>query len=623
MEQGRLLIAIVLSVLVFTVWGFFFQDNTPPPQQSAQTQPESSLPADSPAAGPAVSIQEKPLPAFQKTRDLVVNTPLYAVTISDKGAFFKHFVLKHYRESVDSDSPSKELVSLSAAGTPSPFLYGKQYSGFNGCGVSVHRLSRQPGGSGRRPGSLLSVDIAFRHHHRKTLHVLSGFLPVWPKHRHKNNSGKLLQDHPALSLIGNIQRPKTATDLKPQRLITMRWNRLLSRTLPRKTCMPVGSSGPLEERYFLSGIVPAVPVESSVRLSLANGRLDNSLVEPEFRIDSGAQKKFEYKLYMGPKSYSILKTLGIGLDRAIHFGFCACCGGSRLAKIGEDVTKTLEEIPRRFKLIETVREKFTCRGREKISQRPAPFHATPRGSWPAIAGGNDPVRQVRYRIPLNRQSARFKCEGIDLPLSTLADQVGHGTFAVMPLFHLIERHVLAAERLHGDDTTIRILAKGKCTTGRIWTYVRDDRPFAGPAPPAAVYYASSDRRGEHPQKHLAAFAGILQADCYNGFEPLFDPQKKVLPITPAFCFAHARRGFFELADMRKCSGRQEGQAGLADAALEAVRRLDALFEIERAINGRGADERRAVRQEKSKPLLEDMHAWLLREREPSRAPPRS
>ena len=212
-------------------------------------------------------------------------------------------------------------------------------------------------------------------------------------------------------------------------------------------------------------------------------------------------------------------------------------------------------------------------------------------------------------IPLNRQSARFKCEGIDLPLSTLADQVGHGTFAVMPLFHLIERHVLAAERLHGDDTTIRILAKGKCTTGRIWSYVRDDRPFAGPAPPAAVYYASSDRRGEHPQKHLAAFAGILQADCYNGFEPLFDPQKKASPITPAFCFAHARRGFFELADIEKKA--REGKKGkpVSPIALEAVRRLDALFEIERAINGRSADERRAVRQEKSKPLLR-RHARL-------------
>lgn len=128
-------------------------------------------------------------------------------------------------------------------------------------------------------------------------------------------------------------------------------------------------------------------------------------------------------------------------------------------------------------------------------------------------------------------------------------------------------------------------------------------------------YASSDRRGEHPQKHLAAFAGILQADCYNGFEPLFDPQKKALPITPAFCFAHARRGFFELADIDKNA--REGRKGkpVSPIALEAARRLDALFEIERAINGRGADERRAVRQEKSKPLLEDMHAWLLRDRE--------
>ena len=219
--------------------------------------------------------------------------------------------------------------------------------------------------------------------------------------------------------------------------------------------------------------------------------------------------------------------------------------------------------------------------------------------------------------PLNRQSTRFKAEGIDLPLSTLADQVGHGTFAVMPLFQLIESHVFAAERLHGDDTTIRILAKGKCTTGRIWTYVRDDRPFAGPAPPAAVYYASSDRRGERPQKYLAFFAGILQCDCYSGFEPWFDPQRKERPITPAFCYAHARRGFFELADIEKKArdGKKAKPVSVSPIALEAVRRLGTLFEIERAINRRSADERWAVRQNKSKPLLDDMHAWLLRERE--------
>jgi transposase len=294
---------------------------------------------------------------------------------------------------------------------------------------------------------------------------------------------------------------------------------------------------------------------------------------------------------------------------------CTCCGGSRLSKLGEDVTKTLEEIPRRFKVIETVREKFTCRDCEKITQAPAPFHATPRGFIGPKLLATILFDKFGMHTPLNRQSARFKCEGINLELSTLADQVGHGTFALQPLFYLIERHVLSAERVHGDDTTVRILAKSRCTTGRIWTYVRDDRPFAGPEPPAAVYYASSDRRGEHPQKHLAEFAGILQADCYNGFEPLFDPKKKVLPITPAFCFAHARRGFFELADIEKNA--REGKKGkpLSPIALEAVRRLDALFEIERDINGRGAGERRAIRQEKSKPLFDDMHTWLLRERE--------
>lgn len=301
----------------------------------------------------------------------------------------------------------------------------------------------------------------------------------------------------------------------------------------------------------------------------------------------------------------------------------AYCGGSRLAEIGEDVTKTLEEIPRSFKVIETVREKFTCRDCEEITQPPAPFHATPRGFIGPQLLVTILFDKFDMHIPPNRQSARLKCERIDFPLSTLADQGGHGTFAVTPLFHLIGRHVLAAERLHGDDTTIRILAKSKCTTGRIWSYVRDDRPFAGPEPPAAVYYASIDRRGEHPQKHLAAFAGILQADCYSGFEPLFDPQKKAMPITPAFCLPHARRGFFELADIEKNA--REGQKGkpASPIALEAVRRLDALFEIERAINGRGADERRAVRQ-RSKPHLDTTCTpGCSASAKPSRALPRS
>jgi transposase len=294
---------------------------------------------------------------------------------------------------------------------------------------------------------------------------------------------------------------------------------------------------------------------------------------------------------------------------------CGYCGGSRLAKIGEDTNKTLEEIPRRFKLIETVREKWTCRDCEAITQPPAPFYATPSGFIGPQLLATILFDKFGMHIPLNRQSTRFKCEGIDMPISTLADQVGHGTFALAPLFELIEKHVFAAERLHGDDTTIKILAKSKCTTGRIWTYVRDDAPFGGTAPPAAVYYASGDRRGEHPKKHLTGWQGILQCDCYSGFEALTDPRQREIPITPAFCYAHARRGFFELADIEK-HARDGGKGNpISPIALEAVRRLDALFEIERAINGKTVAERRAVRQEKSKPLLDDMHVWLLRERE--------
>ena len=294
---------------------------------------------------------------------------------------------------------------------------------------------------------------------------------------------------------------------------------------------------------------------------------------------------------------------------------CACCGGSRLAKLGEDITETLEEIPRRFKVIETVREKFSCRDCEAISQPPAPFHATPRGFIGPHLLATILFDKFGMHSPLNRQSARFTCEGIALSTSTLADQVGFGTSALMPVFDLIEKHVFAAERLHGDDTTIPIRAKSKCTTGRIWSYVRDDQPFGGSTASAAVYYASSDRRGEHPQKHLAGYGGILQSDCYSGFEPISVAEQKAVPITFAFCHAHARRKFFELADIEKrARDRKRNGRPISPIALEAVKRFDALFEIERQINGLSAAERLAVRQEKSKPLFDDMHEWLKRER---------
>ena len=216
--------------------------------------------------------------------------------------------------------------------------------------------------------------------------------------------------------------------------------------------------------------------------------------------------------------------------------------------------------------------------------------------------------------PLNRQSERYRREGIDLSVSTLADQVGACTTVLQPLHALIERHVLAAERLHGDDTTVPILAKGKTVTGHIWTYVRDDRPFGGRAPPAALYYASRDRRHEHPARHLRDFTGILQADAYSGYDELYDPSRPRGAITAALCWAHARRQFFELADIVANARRGKTATAISPVALEAVKRIDALFDIERDINGLSAEERLRVRQEQSTPLLAALEAWLRDER---------
>ncbi|WLS00911.1 IS66 family transposase [Shinella sumterensis] len=293
---------------------------------------------------------------------------------------------------------------------------------------------------------------------------------------------------------------------------------------------------------------------------------------------------------------------------------CACCGSAKLSKLGEDITETLEVVPRQWKVIQTVREKFTCRECEKIAQPPAPFHVTPRG----FAGPNLLAmilfEKFAQHQPLNRQSERYAREGVDLSLSTLADQVGACAAALKPIHSLIEAHVLAAERLHGDDTTVPILAKGKTDTGRIWTYVRDDRPFGGLSPPAALYYASRDRRQEHPERHLKSFTGILQADAYGGYNPLFKVDRDPGPLTQALCWAHSRRKFFVLADIAANAKRGKNAASISPMALEAVKRIDALFDIEREINGLAADQRLERRRKDSQPLVEELHGWLQTER---------
>jgi transposase len=296
---------------------------------------------------------------------------------------------------------------------------------------------------------------------------------------------------------------------------------------------------------------------------------------------------------------------------------CQCCGSPRLRKLGEDITETLEVIPRQWKVIQRVREKFTCRDCEKISQAPAPFHVLARG-W----AGPSLLAMILFEKfgqhqPLNRQAERYAREGVPLSLSTLADQVGGCCAVLAPLLRRIERHVFAAERLHSDDTTVPVLAKGKTDTGRCWVYVRDDRPFDGPAPPAAMFYYSRNRGGDHPQVHLAGYAGIFQADAFGGYTKLYEANRKPGPLVEAACWVHARRPFFVMADVaadarRKAEGKTTSV--ISPLALEAVRRIDALFDIERAINGQSAEQRRAVRQELSAPLVADLERWLREQR---------
>jgi transposase len=281
---------------------------------------------------------------------------------------------------------------------------------------------------------------------------------------------------------------------------------------------------------------------------------------------------------------------------------CPCCNG-KLSKLGEDITETLEAEPIRWKVIQTVRERFSCRACETVTQPPAPFHPIARGR----AGPNLLAMILEAKFgqhqPLNRQSDAYALQGIALSVSTLADWVGTCTANLAPLMALIDAHVLAAARLHGDDTTVPVLARGKTITGRVWTYVRDDRPSGGPAPPAAMFRYSRDRTAEHPQRHLVGYAGILQADAYAGYNALYEAGRKPGPISEAACWAHGRRKLFKLAEVDR-----------APLAAEAVRRIDAIFDAERTINGQLAEQRLAIRQAQIAPLVSELGTWMREQR---------
>ena len=275
---------------------------------------------------------------------------------------------------------------------------------------------------------------------------------------------------------------------------------------------------------------------------------------------------------------------------------CPSCGGE-LKALGEDVSEMLEYIPASLRVIRIVRPKLSCSCCEHIVQAPAPSRPIERGlAGPGLLA-HVLVAKYADHLPLYRQSEIYEREGVELSRSTLADWVGGAHYLLRPLIEALRRYVLNAQKLHGDDTPIPVLApgKGQTATGRLWTYVRDDRPAASQQAPAVWFAYSPNRRGEHLQTHLRTYQGILQADAYAGFGALFDSGQ----IQFAACWAHARRKFYEIA-----------QAHGSPLANEALKRIGQLYEIEEQIRGRPPNERQAERQARAGPVLEDLHQWL-------------
>jgi transposase len=275
---------------------------------------------------------------------------------------------------------------------------------------------------------------------------------------------------------------------------------------------------------------------------------------------------------------------------------CPQCGGE-LRHLGEDVSEMLEYVPARFKVIRHVRPKLSCTGCDRIVQAPAPSRPIARGlAGPALLA-HVLVSKYANHLPLYRQVEIYAREGIELERSTLADWVGGTSHLLEPLVEAVRRHVMATGKLHADDTPVPVLApgQGKTKTGRLWTYVRDDRPANDSSPPAVWFCYSPDRKGEHPKVHLRNFAGFLQADGYAGFHHLYQEGR----IQEAACWAHVRRKFYDIH-----------VAHASPLAAEALQRIAALYAVESDIRGKPPEERREGRHQRSIPLLASLRAWL-------------
>jgi len=275
---------------------------------------------------------------------------------------------------------------------------------------------------------------------------------------------------------------------------------------------------------------------------------------------------------------------------------CTQCGGE-LRKLSEDVSEMLEYVPASFKVIRHVRPKLSCAKCDVIVEAPAPARPIERGlAGPGLLA-HVLVAKYADHLPLYRQSEIYAREGVDLDRSTLADWVGAASHLLTPLVDRVRDHVLAASKLHADDTPVPVLAPGmgKTKTARLWTYVRDDRPTAESTPPAVWFAYSEDRKGEHPKQHLSKFSGILQADGYAGFHHLYEGGR----IAEAACWAHVRRKFY---DIHVANG--------SAIAAEAIERIGVFYDVEREIRGKPAWARCEIRQTRARPLMDDLHRWF-------------
>ena len=275
---------------------------------------------------------------------------------------------------------------------------------------------------------------------------------------------------------------------------------------------------------------------------------------------------------------------------------CPDCGAA-LSRLGDDVCEVLELVRARFKVIRTIRPKLSCTRCDRIVQEPAPHRPIARGSAGPDLLAHVVVSKYADHLPLYRQSEIYQRQGVELDRSTLADWVGGVNRTLEPLVDSLRDYVLQATKLHADDVPVPVLApgNGKTKTGRLWTYVRDDRPSGSKQAPAVWFAYSADRKSEHPEKHLARFRGTLQADAFPGFNRLYEKGG----IVEAACWAHVRRKFYDLF-----------VAHASPVAKEALDRIAALYGIEKEIRGRPPDDRRQIRGTRAAPLLDSMHAWF-------------